>query len=77
MLFVDFAIPPGMKMKESEKRDIYLNLARELKKLWSMKVIVILVVVGALEMVPQGLEMVPQKNWKSKEESRPSKLQHC
>ena len=36
---VDFAIPADhmVKLKENEKRDKYLNLARELKKLWNMR----------------------------------------
>ena len=34
---VEFAIPADhrVKIKESEKRDKYLNLARKLKKLWN------------------------------------------
>ena len=40
---MDFAISADhrVKMKESEKRDKYLDFARELKKLCNMKVIVI------------------------------------
>ena len=45
-----------VKLKESEKMDKYLDLARELKKLQNMKVTVILFVVGALGTVPRGLE---------------------
>ena len=39
---VDFAVPAEqrVKLKESEKRDKYLDLAREMKKLWNMKVTV-------------------------------------
>ena len=39
---MDFADPAEywLKLKEGEKRDKYLNLARELKKLWNMKVTV-------------------------------------
>ncbi len=35
---VDFAVPAEhrIKLKECEKRDKYLNLARELKKLWNI-----------------------------------------
>ena len=33
-----------LKLKENEKRDKYLDLARELKKLWNMKVTVIPIV---------------------------------
>ena len=35
-----------MKSKENEKIDKYLDLARELKRLWNMKVTVIPIVVG-------------------------------
>ena len=44
-----------VKLKEGEKRDKYLNLARKLKKLWNMKVTVIPVVVGALGTICKGL----------------------
>ena len=44
-----------MKIKESENRDKYLDLARELKKLRNMKVMVIQIVVGALGTMPKGL----------------------
>ena len=37
-----------MKIKESEKKDKYLDLAKELKKPWHMKVTVISIVVSAL-----------------------------
>ena len=35
-----------MKIKESKKRDNYLDLPRELKKLWNLKVSVIPIVIG-------------------------------
>ena len=46
---VNFAIPADhrIKLKEREKRDKYLDLARELKKLWNMKVTIILIVIDA------------------------------
>ena len=44
-----------VEVKESEKRDKYLNLARELKKLWNMKATVIPIVIGALGTVIKGL----------------------
>ena len=44
-----------MKLKEFEKRDKYLDLARELKKLWNMKVTIIPSVIGALGTVTKGL----------------------
>ena len=47
---VDLTVPadPRVKLKENEKRDKYLNLAKELKKLWNMKVTVISIAIGAL-----------------------------
>ena len=42
-------------MKEIEKKDKYLDLARELKKLWNMKVTVITVLIGALSTVTKRL----------------------
>ena len=44
-----------MKLKEHEKRDKYLDLARELKKLWNMKVSIIPIVIGALGTVTKEL----------------------
>ena len=44
-----------MKLKECEKKDKYLDLARELKKLWIMKVTIVLIVIGALGTVTKGL----------------------
>ena len=54
---VDFAISADhrVKLKESEKNDKYQELARELKKLWNMKVMVIPTVIGALGSVTKGL----------------------
>ena len=45
-----------MKMKESKKIDKYLDLARELKMLWNMRVMVITIVVDELGTVPKYLE---------------------
>ena len=47
---VDFAVPADhrIKLKESEKKDKYLDLAREFKKLWNMKVTIVPIVIGAL-----------------------------
>ena len=42
-------------MKESEKRDKYVDLARELKKLWNTKAMVMPIVIGALGTVTNGL----------------------
>ena len=35
-----------IKLKECEKKDKYLDLARKLKKLWNMKVTIIPIVIG-------------------------------
>ena len=40
---------------QCEKRDKYLDLARELKKLWNMKVTIIPIVIGAFGTVTKGL----------------------
>ena len=74
---MDFAIPAqhGIKSKEREKRDKYLELARELKKLWNMKLTLIPTVFGALGMILKGLV----RNWKTyelKDKKRSLKLQH-
>ena len=54
---VDFAVPADLriKLKECEKRDKYLDLARELKKLWNMKVTIIPIVIGAFGTLTKGL----------------------
>ena len=54
---VDFAVPADhrIKLKECEKKDKYLDLARELKKLWNMKVTIIPIVISAFGTVTKGL----------------------
>ena len=42
-------------MKENELKDKYLNLARELKKLWNMKVTIISIMIGGFGTVTKGL----------------------
>ena len=42
-------------MKEYKKKDKYQDLARELKKLWNMKVTVIPIAIGALGTITKGL----------------------
>ena len=68
---MNFAIPPdySVKIKESEKINEYLDLARELKMLWNMRVTVIPMVVGALGTVAKSLEK-ELRNWKSEKELR-------
>ena len=54
---VDFAVLADhrIKLKECEKRDKYLDLARELKKLWNMKVTIIPIMIGAFGTVTKRL----------------------
>ena len=54
---VDFTLPADhrVKLKECEKKNKYLNLIRELKKLWNMKVTIIPIVNGALGTVTKEL----------------------
>ena len=44
-----------IKLKTYEKKDKYLNLARELKKLWNMKVTIVRIVIGAFDTITKGL----------------------
>ena len=62
---MDFAVPADhkMKMKERKKINIYLDLARDLKKLWNMKMTVILIVVGALGTAPKAWKR-DRENWR-------------
>ena len=54
---VDSTVPTDhrIKLKECEKRVKYLDLARELKKLWNMQVTIIPIVIGAFGTVTKGL----------------------
>ena len=54
---VDFDVPADhrVKLKKNEKKDKFLDLARKLKKLWNVKVTVIPIVFGALDIVIKGL----------------------
>ena len=56
---LDFAIQGDhrVKLKESKRKHKYLDLARELKNLWNMKVMFISMVIGALGTVTKGLEL--------------------
>ena len=51
---VDFAVPADhrIKLKECEKKD---KNARELKKLWNMKVTIVPIVIGAFGTITKGL----------------------
>ena len=54
---VDFAVPADhrIKLKEKEQKDKYLDLARELKQMWNMKVTIILIVIGDFGTVSEEL----------------------
>ena len=56
---VDFAVPADhrINLKENEKNNKYLDLARGIKKqqLWNMKVTTISIVIGAFGTVTKGL----------------------
>ena len=54
---VDFALPADhiINLKECEKKAKYLDLVRELKKLWNMKVTIVPIVSGALGTITKGL----------------------
>ena len=65
---MDFAVPADqrVKRKESEKKDKYSDLAREQKKLWSMKVTVIPIVTAAFgsvtKIIGTGTRRIENKN---------------
>ena len=42
-------------MKECEKKDKYLDLARELKKLWNVEVTIVPIVIGVFGTITKGL----------------------
>ena len=54
---VDFAVPADhtINLKECEKKDKYLDIARELKKLWNMNVTIVPIVIGTLGTITKGL----------------------
>ena len=54
---MDFAVPADrrVKLKEREKKDKYLDHARELEKMWNIKVTFIPIIIGALGTVTEGL----------------------
>ena len=54
---VDFAVLADhrLRLKRSEKKDKYLDLTRELKKLWNMKVTFIPIIIAALGTVTKGV----------------------
>ena len=54
---VDSGIPADhrINLKEREKKDKYHDLARELKKLWNMKITIVPIVIGAFGIITKGL----------------------
>ena len=54
---VNLVVPANyrVKIKENEKRDKFLNLNRELKKLLNMKVTVIPIIINTLRTIPKDL----------------------
>ena len=75
--FVDFTAPADhrIKLKECEKKNKYLDLAKELKNLWNMHMTIIPIVIRAFGTVTKGL-LRDWKTWKLTDEWRPSKLLH-
>ena len=61
---MDFAVQAEhrVKLKEGEKTDKCLDLAREWKKLWNMKVTFIPIVFGSLGTVPEILFVNKKKS---------------
>ena len=74
---MDFAVPVDhrVKVKESEKNRQILKTCQRTKKMRNMKVTVIPIVVVCFERSLKAWKG-NWNSWKSKEESRPSKLQH-
>ena len=75
---VDFPVPADhrIKLKECEKKDNYLDLARELKKkLWNMQVTIIPIVIGPFGTVTKGL-LKGLEEWKLADGWRPPKRQY-
>ena len=72
---VNFAVPVDhwVKLKENEKKNRYLYLARERKKLWNMKVTIISIIIGALGTVTKRF-IKELEDLEKKDEWRPSKL---
>ena len=56
-----FAVPADhrIKLKECERKDKYLDLAREFKKLWNMKVTIVPNVISAFGTITKGTIKMP------------------
>ena len=75
---VGFAVPADhrIKLKEREKKDKYLDLARELKKLWNMQVTIIPIGMCAFGTVTKVL-LKDLEDLEVSDEWIQTKLQHC
>ncbi len=73
---MDLAVPADhrVKIKGNRTRGKYLDLSRELKKPWNMKVTVIPILIDALGTFGK-VSKSGWKGWKKDDEQRPSKLQ--
>ena len=69
----DIAIPAEhrVKLNESEKKNKHLDHAMELKKLWDMKVTIILIEIGVHGTVTKGLIQGVEDEWKQHYWDRP------
>ena len=54
---MDIAVPADhrIKLKEFEKKGKYVDLAKELKKLWKMKVTIVPIMIGAFGTVTKWI----------------------
>ena len=60
-------ILPSRKTKKNEMWDKYLDLARELRKLWNMRLMMIIINIGVLGMAPKDTEKGTGRvrNWRT------------
>ena len=63
------------KLKESKNKDKYVDLSKELKNLFNMKVTIIPIAIGALGTLPKGI-VKGLEELDIGDEWRQSKLQH-
>ena len=75
---MNLAVPANyrLKIKENEKINKYLDLSRELKRQLNMKMMVILIVTGALGTDTKGLEKRLRLTGDLEEESKPRRPHH-
>ena len=75
----ELCCPGGLKSKRQRKwkeRQVLWPCQRNKKKLWNMKVTVIIIATGVFRTNPKGLVM-GLEDLKSENEQRPSKQKHC